>query len=82
MLRTTGIKDSGDLDPDYGWTGLLSALRRAVLSTVHTTMRATPSQLVFGRNAILNISFQADWEYIKDRKLRRIYQNNKQENAK
>ena len=54
MLRTTGIKDSGALDPDYGWTGMLSALRRTVVSTVHTTMRATPSQLVFGRNEILN----------------------------
>ena len=27
MLRTTGIKDSGDLDPDFGWNGYLSAIR-------------------------------------------------------
>ena len=51
-------------------------------STVHTTLRATPSQLVFGRDAILNVSFQADWEYIKARKQKRILQNNKNENAK
>ena len=48
MLRTTGIKDSGDLDPDFGWNGYLSAIRRAVVSTVHATLRATPIQPVFG----------------------------------
>ena len=31
---------------------------------------------------MLNISFQADWNYIKERKQKRILQNNKQENAK
>ena len=82
MLRTQGIYDSGDIDPDIGWTGILSAVRRAVVSTVHTTLRATPTQLVFGRDAMLNISFQADWNYIKERKQKRILQNNKQENAK
>ena len=30
--------------------------------------------------AILNVSFQADWEYIKDRKQKLILQNNKREN--
>ena len=36
---------------------------------------------MFGRDAILNVSFQADWEYIKERKQRLILQNNKRENA-
>jgi len=51
-------------------------------STVHTTARATPTQLVFGHNAMLNASFQADWQFIKERKQRLIIQNNKCENAK
>ena len=51
-------------------------------STVHTTLRATPTQLVFGRDALLNVSFQADWQYIKERKQKLILQNNKRENAK
>jgi len=51
-------------------------------STVHTTARATPTQLVFGREAMLNASFQADWQFIKERKQRLIIQNNKCENAK
>jgi len=49
---------------------------------VHTTARATPTQLVFGRDAMLNATFQADWQFIKERKQRLIIQNNKRENAK
>ena len=81
MIRVMELKGRQDLDPDFGWTGILSAVRRAVVSTVHTTLRATPSQLVFGRDAILNVGFQADWNYIKERKQKLIIQNNKRENA-
>jgi hypothetical protein len=80
MVRVLELKDARDL-PDYGWTGILSAIRQAIRSTVHTTSRATPTQLVFGRNAILNVSFKANWQYIKERKQRLIVQNNKRENA-
>ena len=51
-------------------------------STVHATTRATPSQLAFNRDAILNISFEADWQCIKERKQRLILQNNGRKNAK
>ena len=81
MVRVHQIRTKADLDANFGWTGILSAVRRAVISTVHTTLRATPTQLVFGRDAILNVSFQADWNYIKERKQRLILQNNKRENA-
>jgi len=37
---------------------------------------------VFGRDAMLNATFQADWQFIKERKQRLIIQNNKRENAK
>ena len=39
-------------------------------------------QLVFNRDAIHNVAFEADWLYIKDRKQRLIQQNNRRENAK
>ena len=67
MIRSLDIKDSRDLEP-YGWTGVLAAVRQAMRSTVHTTLRATPTQLVFGRDVLLNVSFEADWQYIKERK--------------
>jgi hypothetical protein len=82
MIRVQNIRDKNDLDKDFGWTGVLSAVTQAVHSLVHTTTPATPTQLVFGRDALLNISFQADWDYIKEQKQHRILQNNKRENAK
>ena len=72
MIDTTGVKDKDDIDPRWEFQGILSAIRRAVNSTVHTTLRATPSQLVFGRDALLNVSFEADWETIRKRKQRLI----------
>eukprot|EP00957_Ditylum_brightwellii_P101969 7772085-Ditylum_brightwellii.AAC.1 len=36
-------------------TEILSAVRFVTRATVHTTMQATPMQLVFGRDAILNV---------------------------
>ena len=83
MIASMGIRSRNDLlDKDFGWTGVLAAIRAAMRATVHTTTRATPSQLVFGRDAMLNVSFEADWQYIKDRKQKLILQNNKRENAK
>ena len=79
MIRTCAISGKADLDED-GWTGVLSAIRYAVCSLVHTTMCATPTQLVLGRDALLNVSFEADWQYIMDRKQKLILQNNKCEN--
>ena len=61
--------------------GVLTNLTRAMNSTIHTTLDATPTQLVFGRDAFLPVSFKASWDYIGLRKRRLIDQNNKQENA-
>jgi len=82
MIRSAQIKDKRGLDSFFGFKGVLSACRKAMNSTVHTTARATPSQLVFGRDAMLNATFQADWQFIKERKQKLIIQNNKRENAK
>jgi len=82
MIRSAQIKDKRDLDSFFGFKGVLAACRKAMNSTVHTTARATLSQLVFGRDAMLNATFQADWQFIKERKQKLIIQNNKRENAK
>eukprot|EP00957_Ditylum_brightwellii_P026109 1974107-Ditylum_brightwellii.AAC.1 len=37
------------------WTCTLSAVRFVTRATVHTTMQATPMQLVFGRDTVLNV---------------------------
>ena len=79
MIRTFQVQNMDEDDP---WSGILSAVAFAIRATVHTTTHATPMQLVFGRDALLNVRFQADWEYIKQRKTKVIIQNNQKENAK
>jgi len=66
MICTWRMRDKHDLDPEFGWSGVLAACRKAMNSTVHTTSRATPSQLVFGWGALLNVSFEADWQHIEE----------------
>ena len=69
MIRSFEINKSTDTDP---WDAVLAATMFAVRTTAHTTLQATPAQLVFGRDAILNIPFEADWQLIKMRKQERI----------
>ena len=52
----------------------------ATWATIHTTLTATPMQLVFGRDDILNISYQDNWKLIKDQKQKLIKKNNALEN--
>ena len=48
--------------------------------TKHTTLLSTPAQLVFGRDSILNITHEANWKLIRDRKQKLIKKNNEREN--
>ena len=54
----------------------------AVRATYHTTLQASAMQLVFDRDAILNINHVVDWEHIRQRKHLLINQNNKRENMR
>ena len=55
--------------PSYDPFGsFISAACFAIRSTVHSTLQATPGELVFGRDMLLNIPFNADWNAIKLRK--------------
>jgi hypothetical protein len=81
IIRTHQVLDS-ELDKNDPWSGILAAAMYATRATIHTTLKATPMQLVFGRDAVLNTKFEADWKYIRDRKRKLIEQNNTRENAK
>jgi hypothetical protein len=52
----------------------------AIRSTYHTTLQATPCQLVFGRDMIHNIAFRANWDRIQKRKQDIINKSNQKEN--
>ena len=82
MIRTFSIADNPDITDNDPWAGILNAAAFAVRATVHTTTQATPMQLVFGRDAILNIQMEANWKRIKERKQALIIANNKRENNK
>ena len=78
ILRSMELNDQ-KLTKD-SWKGILAATAFAVRSTVHTTLQATPGQLVFGRDMMLPIKYTANWKLIKERKQQRINDNNKREN--
>ena len=52
----------------------------AIQSMVHTTTQHTPSQFVFGRDAILNINQEATWQLIKQYKQALINKGNQKQN--
>ena len=81
MIRSYELHDS-EVTEGEALEGIISAIMFGVRATYHTTLRATPSQLVFGRDAIWNMKFRADWHQIKERKQKLINQNNAKENAK
>ena len=47
----------------------------------HTTLRASPVKLVFGRDMLLDVKFIADWEAIRLRKQRDVDKNNNKKNS-
>ena len=49
-----------DLDNENPWEGVLLSTMFAIQSMVHTTTKYAPSQLIFGRDAILNINQEAN----------------------
>ena len=59
--------DTDDLEGTDCFKGILAATIFDIRATHHTTLQASPSQLVFGRDAILNIGLQANWKFIRDR---------------
>jgi hypothetical protein len=80
MIRTFELNEI-EVSEEEPWKGILAAIMYAIRSTYHTTLKATPMQLVFGRDAMLNIKFEANWQNIKLNKQKIIQKNNDRENA-
>ena len=68
------------LDKDYPWSGILATAAFVVQSTYHTTMQATPGQIVFGCDMILNTPCISYWGAIIIFKKNIIDKNNQLEN--
>jgi hypothetical protein len=66
-LRTAEIYGR-ELDEKYPWGPFLSSTVYAIRSTFNTTLKATPGQLVFGREMVMPITFMADWGAIEQQR--------------
>eukprot|EP00957_Ditylum_brightwellii_P211317 15366036-Ditylum_brightwellii.AAC.1 len=73
---------SADLDPEDLRNGILSAAMFALQSTIYTTHKATPMQLVSGRDTMLNVMHLANWQFIQEHWQDLMKKNDKQENIK
>ena len=80
MLRTYEVQDLENVDKPLD--GILAAICFALRATTHTTLQASPTQLAFGRDHILNVKFEVDWQLIRKRKQDMINKNNERENSK
>ena len=78
MIRTYELEKIY-MDKQDPWSGIIAATCFGIRSTYHTTLQATPGQLVFGRDTSKH---EANWHAIKQRKQKVISQNNERENAK
>ena len=76
------LLETNYLDTDDPWAGILAATAFAIRNMYHTTLKATPGQLVFGRDLIFNTKYISNWEEIRQRKQSTIKYNNKRENNK
>jgi hypothetical protein len=79
-LRTAEI-DGTEMDEKDPSGPCLSSAAYAIHSTFHTTLKATPWQLVFVRDMLLPIKFMADWGAIEQQLQKEMGRDNRRENA-
>ena len=70
-MRTFDL-DNVESHPKDWWEEFNTATIYALRSTYHTTLQASPTQLVFGRDMVLQIRYEADWHAITLQKQRKI----------
>jgi hypothetical protein len=61
MLRAFELEER-EFDPDDPWNEFLQDCAFGIRSTFHTTLQGSQDQLVFGRDMIHDIRFQANWD--------------------
>jgi hypothetical protein len=65
MLRLFDLENNHEnleQQEDNSFDYFLQSIVMAIRSTYHTTLQATPCQLVFGKDMIHNIAFRANWD--------------------
>ena len=82
QLRTFELEERALTKEEATFEPFLTACAYALRCTYHTTLKATPGQLVFGRDMILPVKFNADWALIAQQKQESIIKSNTKENKK
>ena len=80
QLRSFELEDREFTKQEETFEPFLTACAYAIRCTYHTTLKATPGQLVFGRDMILPIQFEANWALITKQKQDLIDRSNQREN--
>ena len=81
MLATKDLenKEYDFIDP---WGEILSSVAWAIRASYHSTLKASPGQLVFGQDMIFNMNKVVDWKLIEANKEQQILRDNIRENMK
>ena len=87
MIRTMNLEDmylaSHLLPPPYDpFCGVIAAIAYAIRSSWHSTCKATPGQLVFGRDMAINVRHAADFAQVQQRRQAMAAANNARENKR
>ena len=67
------------IDP---WSSILASIDYAVRCSFHSTLKATPGQLVFGRDMLLDLKFEPNYEQTWAQKQQSTNYDNIRENSK
>jgi hypothetical protein len=52
--------------------GILSSIAWAIRASYHSTLQATPSQIVFGRDMLCNLESVINWKETSSRKQKQV----------
>jgi transposase InsO family protein len=65
---------------DVTINAVLQSVAYGLRATYHSALTATPGQIVFGRDMIINSIYLANWKNLADNRKAQIYKNNTSEN--
>jgi hypothetical protein len=81
MLKTKDLVNI-EFDELDMWNPILASVAYAIRCSHHSTLNATPGQLVFGRDMLLDLKFEPNYHQMWAQKQKRINYDNVRENSK
>ena len=83
MLRAFTLNPNSNLSDSHATiNNFISDASFAIRSSYHTTLRATPSVAIFGRDLLFDVPFIDNWEEIGRHRRLRVEKDNKRENRR